>query len=54
MLVKDCKRKITLYAIVDKSMWDLGSDHLGVSIISPEINNAESLFGKFKWLGVNF
>ena len=54
MFVKDCKRKITFYAILDKSMWDLGSDYLGVSIISPEINNTQSLFGKFKWLDMNF
>ena len=53
MLLKDCKRKITFYAIVDKSMWNFESDCFVVSIISQEINNKESLFGKFKRLDVN-
>ena len=54
ILVKDCKRMITFYTILDISMWDLESDYVGVSIISPEINNTEALFGKFKWLAMNF
>ena len=32
-------------------MWDLESNCFGVSIISQEINDTESLFGKFKRLG---
>ena len=54
MLVKDCKRKISFFAVVDKSMWNLEYDCFGVSIISQEINNTHALFGKFKWLDVNF
>lgn len=50
MFVKDCKRKINVYAIVDKSLWN---DQFEVSIISPEINNTQALFGKFRWLDVN-
>ena len=55
VLIKDCKRKIRFYVIIDKSIWSSGSPPLFVvSVISKEINDGKSPYGKFKWLDERF
>ena len=54
-LIKDCKRRIKFYVIIDKSIWYSGiPPPFVVSLISKEINNGQCPYGEFKRLDGSF